>query len=77
MSTIVPASTHAIPSFADGAYMHDIAIALAAATPLIVAWLFVYATFKIIRLVTRATTVALGITTALVAAFVMIGHLHR
>lgn len=77
MTTIVPTSTHAIPSIADGAYMHDIALALAAATPLLVAWLFVFAAFKIIRLAVKTTRLALAITTALVTVFVIIGALNR
>lgn len=54
-------------------YLHDITTALTAATPLILVWLFVYATYQTLRLFTRA---AFGVTTALLAAFVIIGLLN-
>ncbi|GAA4967975.1 hypothetical protein [Actinoplanes utahensis] len=85
MRTIVPTSTYAIPSSADGAYVHEMTAAITSAAGLVpvllIAWLFVFATFKIVRLFIDALRlspiVADCITGALLAAVVVIGLLHR
>lgn len=85
MRTIVPTSTYAIPSFADGAYVHDLTAAITSAAALtavlLIAWLLIFATFQIVRLFIDALrlppVVADCVTGVLLAAVVVIGMLNR
>ncbi|PRX22119.1 hypothetical protein CLV67_105296 [Actinoplanes italicus] len=85
MRTIVPTLNSAIPSFTDSAYASELTHAIGAAATLagavLLVWLFMYATYKLVQLITRAmmlpAVITYVITVPLLATVVIIGILNR